>query len=323
MYQREQDQEVLSFYETRSDLPPYRTCITCYNILQRDHMSLSAEQYHRKKLRQNRRDRGVTNTFFTTATISNVSSNEPNVKNDNGIVLIEERLEDEEDGEGDTESRTEIRSSSASTMTTATTTTTALSTGNNNNMNGSTNSSTVSNLDNSGSANLPSASIHRILDNNTKKLAANKKKSCKRKSIKKTKKKLKQSLNHDQDADDDERARCPICNEKLTSLTEEESQVHINECLHKAESIHQHHYNDKTSPSSTNRMLVYAVKDNKENHYEECPICFELMEPGQKIGRLECFCVFHYKCIKEWFNKKRQKSKDYSKNWCPFHDAIL
>lgn len=36
----------------------------------------------------------------------------------------------------------------------------------------------------------------------------------------------------------------------------------------------------------------------------ECVICLEELKPGDKVGRLECLCVFHYKCIKDWFNKK-------------------
>lgn len=37
---------------------------------------------------------------------------------------------------------------------------------------------------------------------------------------------------------------------------------------------------------------------------QECVICLEELKPGDKVGRLECLCVFHYKCIKDWFNKK-------------------
>ncbi|EGW33787.1 uncharacterized protein SPAPADRAFT_54074 [Spathaspora passalidarum NRRL Y-27907] len=43
------------------------------------------------------------------------------------------------------------------------------------------------------------------------------------------------------------------------------------------------------------------VEEELEN---ECVICLEELKPGDKVGRLECLCVFHYKCIKDWFNKK-------------------
>lgn len=45
---------------------------------------------------------------------------------------------------------------------------------------------------------------------------------------------------------------------------------------------------------------------------DECVICLEDLKPGDKVGRLECLCVFHYKCIKDWFSKK-------SYGECPVH----
>ncbi|RDL36873.1 uncharacterized protein BP5553_06225 [Venustampulla echinocandica] len=33
----------------------------------------------------------------------------------------------------------------------------------------------------------------------------------------------------------------------------------------------------------------------------ECTICLEEFEVGVEMGRLECFCRFHLKCIREWF----------------------
>lgn len=45
--------------------------------------------------------------------------------------------------------------------------------------------------------------------------------------------------------------------------------------------------------------------DEKVDNYDhECIICLEDLNAGDKVGRLECLCVFHYKCIKDWFNKK-------------------
>lgn len=146
---------------------------------------------------------------------------------------------------------------------------------------------------------------------------------------------------------DQENSHCPICNLDLLTLANEEEQGdHIQACIEQAENSHQHKNNagnigspdDSTNnPTMKNRMLVYKISkkkdDNNENQeYSECPICFEEMLPGQKVGRLECLCVFHYKCIKSWFAKKTQKMQelhhndnDYTfvgKNFCPFHDAI-
>lgn len=45
-------------------------------------------------------------------------------------------------------------------------------------------------------------------------------------------------------------------------------------------------------------------EDTSDDVDNECVICLEELRPGDKVGRLECLCVFHYKCIKDWFNKK-------------------
>lgn len=105
----------------------------------------------------------------------------------------------------------------------------------------------------------------------------------------------------------DEDHFCPICNLDLSKLnTEEDAQNHVEDCIQKAVKIQQHQglRNEIGSPTFQNRMLVYKVRkpNGEDERYPECPICFEEMVPGEKVGRLECLCVFHYKCIKGWFN---------------------
>lgn len=124
---------------------------------------------------------------------------------------------------------------------------------------------------------------------------------------------------------------CPICNYDLATLANEEAaQNHVEECLRRASDVQQHlgSPEETESPAFQNRMLVYKVAPAEDSQYRECPICFEDMAAGDKVGRLECLCMFHYKCIKGWFNKKaqRMKSKDIQyigKNFCPLHDAIF
>ncbi|GMF73430.1 unnamed protein product [[Candida] boidinii] len=53
-------------------------------------------------------------------------------------------------------------------------------------------------------------------------------------------------------------------------------------------------------------------EDEDDDDYPECVICFEPLKPGDKVGRLECLCVFHYKCIKGWFERKGASE-------CPVH----
>lgn len=55
---------------------------------------------------------------------------------------------------------------------------------------------------------------------------------------------------------------------------------------------------NSTIQQNAEKLLGYEAVDN------ECVICLEDLKPGDKVGRLECLCVFHYKCIKDWFNKK-------------------
>jgi len=51
-----------------------------------------------------------------------------------------------------------------------------------------------------------------------------------------------------------------------------------------------------------------VMKDAKPG--VECTICFEEFENGDVIARMDCFCVFHKKCIELWFKKA---------NKCPLH----
>lgn len=137
----------------------------------------------------------------------------------------------------------------------------------------------------------------------------------------------------------------------LLSQVEAFKEAHINECLVSFD-FNNDHMRLQSPPSSSharNRMLVYnippipkpafesvgdipgsldTIVQNKElcglfasTHTierekdlldDECVICLEDLKPGDKVGRLECLCVFHYKCIKDWFNKKTYGE-------CPVH----
>lgn len=125
---------------------------------------------------------------------------------------------------------------------------------------------------------------------------------------------VKKNINENTRELDQDSNRCPICNKDLGTLSEAHSADHIQNCIVTAELTQQHHASptNATIPTSRNRMLVYVVPPAQDPNtvldgYPECPICFEEMKPGDKIGRLECLCVFHYDCIKSWFRKKAQK----------------
>lgn len=44
----------------------------------------------------------------------------------------------------------------------------------------------------------------------------------------------------------------------------------------------------------------------------ECVICLEEFEPGQELGRMECFCKFHRRCVEGWWRKRGERR-------CPTH----
>lgn len=124
---------------------------------------------------------------------------------------------------------------------------------------------------------------------------------------------------------------CPVCGQPKSS----DEHGTIDDCLQRT----QHEYQNKTNKN--NRMLVYDIsqkeidarqqkldEQNDDNDFE-CPICFELFEENEKVGRLECLCMYHYDCIKAWFKKKKEKLNSkpngtiqISRNWCPVHDAL-
>ena len=51
------------------------------------------------------------------------------------------------------------------------------------------------------------------------------------------------------------------------------------------------------------RTGVFPYKATEKDCVDdaECTICLEEFEVGQEMGRLECFCRFHLRCIREWF----------------------
>ncbi|CDK28576.1 unnamed protein product [Kuraishia capsulata CBS 1993] len=65
------------------------------------------------------------------------------------------------------------------------------------------------------------------------------------------------------------------------------------------------------------KPLAFDEKEQfEEPKPEECVICLEDINPGDTVGRLECLCVFHYKCIMDWFERK-------GPNECPVHAVTV
>lgn len=143
---------------------------------------------------------------------------------------------------------------------------------------------------------------------------------------------------------------CPVCGTNLLQQfklqddcidLDQFKEGHVSECITSFDFSSQHLR--LSSPvgtlTSRNRMLVYNIPPIPKPSYEaipnskgeyglvtsvatmtsekepsdnECVICLDDLKPGDKVGRLECLCVFHYICIKDWFNKKSFAE-------CPIH----
>ncbi|POS87962.1 hypothetical protein EPUL_001057 [Erysiphe pulchra] len=61
------------------------------------------------------------------------------------------------------------------------------------------------------------------------------------------------------------------------------------------------------------RTGVFPYKATEKDCIDdaECAICLEEFEIGDEMGRLECFCRFHLKCIRGWFKTRPGQ--------CPIH----
>lgn len=58
-------------------------------------------------------------------------------------------------------------------------------------------------------------------------------------------------------------------------------------------------------------VFPYKATEKDCSDDAECAICLEEFEIGVDMGRLECFCRFHLKCIRGWFKTRPGK--------CPIH----
>lgn len=110
--------------------------------------------------------------------------------------------------------------------------------------------------------------------------------------------------------EEDESNRCPICGKLFGDLAAEQREAHISQCIQDAEfsgspDVRRRH----------NRMIVDTIPEKASNdNLGECVICLEEYEPGDRIGRLECLCFFHERCILDWFTRKGPGS-------CPVHSV--
>lgn len=114
----------------------------------------------------------------------------------------------------------------------------------------------------------------------------------------------------------DERDICPICSTQLpprrSDGNEDEREAHIRDCIARSSGSSP----GMGSPQSSHllRMLSFTATEkdclSEDGTPQECTICMEEYEVGDKLARLECLCKFHKACIVGWFERKKE---------CPVH----
>ncbi|EED19071.1 E3 ubiquitin-protein ligase PIB1, putative [Talaromyces stipitatus ATCC 10500] len=114
----------------------------------------------------------------------------------------------------------------------------------------------------------------------------------------------------------DERDICPICSTQLpprgSDGNENEREAHIRDCI--ARSSGSSPGAGSPQPQHLLRMLSFTATEkdclSEDGTPQECSICMEEYEVGDKLARLECLCKFHKSCIVGWFERKKE---------CPVH----
>ncbi|KAK4510531.1 kinase-regulated stress-responsive transcription factor skn7 [Mucor velutinosus] len=92
---------------------------------------------------------------------------------------------------------------------------------------------------------------------------------------------------------------CPVCGSTFLGMQKGEQEEHLQRCL-----------NVGSPPVQSPRYIVYQLSQESTQIDDECPICFEEFEAGDKISRMICLCSYHQKCLASWL----QKGKG-----CPVH----
>lgn len=100
-----------------------------------------------------------------------------------------------------------------------------------------------------------------------------------------------------------EEDECPVCGLELPPGPADR-ETHISSCItsHTPSSLRPRAASHRPS------MAIYRATEkdciNAEGDAQECIICFEEFQPGDEMGRMECWCKFHRLCIRGWWEKK-------------------
>lgn len=99
--------------------------------------------------------------------------------------------------------------------------------------------------------------------------------------------------------EEDEDRTCPVCSQLFAlDLTSTDREEHIASCVTTSQ------FSGSPDKLRANRMIIYRLSGREAQGLDECVICFEDFAAGEAVGRLECLCVYHEKCILDWFARK-------------------
>ncbi|KAJ3076728.1 hypothetical protein HDU98_000607 [Podochytrium sp. JEL0797] len=99
---------------------------------------------------------------------------------------------------------------------------------------------------------------------------------------------------------------CPVCNVKLVTMPQLAQEKHLRICLGDEQSSP-----TKEVPTAKVIGTTWVVSKCRESLGDrECTICMDEFEVGVPMATMNCWCVYHESCIKDWFSKKKS---------CPTH----
>ena len=108
--------------------------------------------------------------------------------------------------------------------------------------------------------------------------------------------------------------KCEYCG-KMVNPMREDPEIHMVKCMTKPRI--KHTVFELEEPKMSRTELGEGDNDNNKDKNsnsnlidEECTICFDEYKIGDKLARLECFCVFHKSCLDNWLSRKQ---------CCPLH----
>ena len=111
------------------------------------------------------------------------------------------------------------------------------------------------------------------------------------------------------------------CDEKNTRINNESMslQSDLKEPLLNNDSIECNQQNIQLEINLNNHEIKKPL-EKIEELYDECPICFDLLDTTQEVCTLECNHKFHLECLIDWY---RRPNSNYKCPNCYVHRDII